>query len=407
MSEVKNVPELRFSEFLDAWSLLKVSDVARVYDGTHQTPKYVEQGVPFYSVEHVTANQFSETKYISEEVYEKENQRVRLEKSDILMTRIGSIGKAKYIDWDVRASFYVSLALFKVFDSFDSKFLSQLISSPDFQRELWKRTIHVAFPQKINLGEISHCKIVMPGLKEQQKIADFLSSVDKKIEQLTEKYRLLTQYKKGVMQQIFTQQIRFKDDNGNDYPEWEEKALGQLGEFVRGLSYDSSNVKSSGLLVLRSSNIQKGKLNFYEDTQFVDKNCPENIALLKGDIAVCMANGSKALVGKAGLYDGSYTGELTVGAFCSIYRSKSVLARLLFDHQNYKRALHVLLAGTNINNLKNSDLSKIRFKIPSRDEEQQKVAKFLTEIDHKIDQAWSTLEQTKAFKKGLLQKMFV
>ena len=95
------------------WSRINLRDIARIYDGTHQTPNYVESGVPFYSVEHVTSGNFDDTKLISEEVFAAESRRVVVEKGDILMTRIGDVGNAKYIDWNVRASFYVSLALLK------------------------------------------------------------------------------------------------------------------------------------------------------------------------------------------------------------------------------------------------------------------------------------------------------
>jgi type I restriction enzyme S subunit len=119
------------------------------------------------------------------------------------MTRIGSIGVAKYIDWDVDASFYVSLALIKQNKSFNSKFLSQLIHSPNFQRQLWKRTIHVAFPKKINLGEIGKCVSILPIKLEQTKIANFLSSIDNKIEQVGKQLDESKQFKKALLQQMF------------------------------------------------------------------------------------------------------------------------------------------------------------------------------------------------------------
>lgn len=200
-------PDIRFSNddgsaFPD-WEEKKLGEVTKYYDGTHQTPKYVKQGVPFYSVEHVTANQFSKTKYITHEVFEKENKRVKLEKDDILMTRIGSIGVAKHINWDVHASFYVSLALIKQNKCFNSAFMSYAFNHYCFQKELWKRTIHVAFPQKINLGEIGECKVNLPSLPEQQKIASFLSSVDKQIENVENQIAKSQKWKQGLLQKMF------------------------------------------------------------------------------------------------------------------------------------------------------------------------------------------------------------
>jgi type I restriction enzyme, S subunit len=155
---------------------LPLGRLTKIFDGTRSTPNYVEEGVPFYSVEHLTANDFSRTKYISEDIFEKENKRERLVQGDILMTRIGDIGTAKHLNWDVRASFYVSLALVKSSPSFDSEYMTQYINSKIFRSELWKRTIHVAFPKKINLGEISNCLVAIPKLQEQQKIATVLYS---------------------------------------------------------------------------------------------------------------------------------------------------------------------------------------------------------------------------------------
>ena len=199
--------EIRFkaddgSEFGE-WEEKALKTIARIYDGTHQTPNYVEDGVPFYSVEHVTANNFFKTKFIAEDVFLDELKRVQLEKNDILLTRIGDIGTSKLIDWDVRASFYVSLALIKVDKNHNSSFVNQYIKSIFFQKELHERTIHVAFPKKINLGEIGLCLIRLPCLAEQTKIANFLSAIDQKIEVVAQQIEQAKTWKKGLLQQMF------------------------------------------------------------------------------------------------------------------------------------------------------------------------------------------------------------
>lgn len=195
------------------WQVLPLGQLTNIFDGTHSTPRYVEDGVQFYSVEHLTANDFSKTKFISEEVFDKESKRVKLERGDILMTRIGDIGTAKHLDWDVRASFYVSLALVKASESFDSEYMTQYINSNIFRSELWKRTIHVAFPKKINLGEISNCLVAIPSLEEQQKIAAVVSTADQEISAFQKKLEALKQEKKALMQQVLTGKRRVKIDD--------------------------------------------------------------------------------------------------------------------------------------------------------------------------------------------------
>ena len=185
------------------WNVTKLRNISKIYDGTHQTPDYVADGVQFYSVENVTANQFNNTKYIAAEVYDKENKRIKLEKGDILMTRIGSIGVAKYIDWDVKASFYVSLALFKKSLNVNNEFLYHFIKTDFFQTELWKRTIHVAFPKKINLGEIGECLVKIPCSTEQDKIAKMLSTIESKIEFESELLGKMEFQKKYLLANLF------------------------------------------------------------------------------------------------------------------------------------------------------------------------------------------------------------
>ena len=196
--------------------------------------------------------------------------------------------------------------------------------------------------------------------------------------------------------------LRFPEFTG----EWQEKRLGEIGKFYRGLSYDKSNVRSFGNLVLRSSNIQGGQLILDQDLQFVDKAIGKQQNLRKGDIVICMANGSKKLVGKAAIYKGQYSGSITVGAFCSIFRSNNTLAEYLLQTHQYKKYLNMLLTGTNINNLKSSDLEKLKFILPSNEEEQQKIAAFLAVVDKRVALLERKVQQLEAYKRGVMQRLF-
>ena len=384
-----HIPQLRFPGFSGVWRENRLGNIARIFDGTHQTPKYVENGIPFYSVEHITANQFDDTKYISEEVFERENMRVKLEREDILMTRIGNIGMAKYIDWNVNASFYVSLALIKKNESFNSKFLSQLIHSPNFQRQLWKRTIHVAFPQKINLGEIGKCESILPTKPEQQKIAAFLTTVDNKIEQLSKKQELLGEYKKGLMQQIFSQAIRFKADDGSEFPDWEEKKLGGVGRIRKGSQLNKSELTDTGDYPAINGGINPSG---YTDKWNTGKN---TITISEG--------------GNSCGYINFITSKFWSGGHCySIEELKGdVLNRFLFQYLKFNEHLIMRLrVGSGLPNIQKGEINNFKVNLPSL-EEQTKIANLLSSIDSKIEQVGKQLRESKQFKKALLQQMFV
>jgi type I restriction enzyme S subunit len=187
---------------------------------------------------------------------------------------------------------------------------------------------------------------------------------------------------------------------------WEEIPLGELGQFFRGLTYGADDVASEGLLVLRSSNIQGGQLVLDSDLVFVTKRCPPEMCLKRGDIAICMSNGSKALVGKSGEFHNDYPGELTVGAFCSIFRPKKPFAKIAFSTPRYENFVATGIAGGNINNLKNSDLESFVFHVPPTNEEQQKIADCLSSLDELIAAQARKVEALKTHKKGLMQQLF-
>lgn len=197
--------EIRFKDAegkdFPEWEEKCLEKISSVYDGVHQTPNYVETGVPFVSVENI--NDLENTnKFISMEDFKKDFK-VYPEKDDILMTRIGDIGTSALVPKEGFA-YYVSLALIKTKkNAIIPKFLNQYIKSNIFQHELYKRSLQYAFPKKINKGEIGKCVVKVPSLPEQQKIADFLTAVYKQIEVEEKRLETMKTIKKGLLQQMF------------------------------------------------------------------------------------------------------------------------------------------------------------------------------------------------------------
>lgn len=201
------------------WVERRLSDIAEIRDGTHQTPKYVPSGVPFFSVENVTSGDFVNTKFISENEHRFLTQSFRIEKGDILMTRIGSIGDCKLIDWDVDASFYVSLALLKIRKEYSAAFICQYSQTAPFKKELELNSLQSAIPKKINLGQIANIRVKLPiNLNEQIAIAAILFDIDAEILALETKLKKARQIKQGMMHNLLTGKIRLISQVSNIIP---------------------------------------------------------------------------------------------------------------------------------------------------------------------------------------------
>jgi restriction endonuclease S subunit len=194
--------------------------------------------------------------------------------------------------------------------------------------------------------------------------------------------------------------------------DWSIASLGDLGSCIRGVSYKPEHLMQktgeSVTTLLRSNNIKNDRVNF-ADVQFVDGcKISEGQLARPFDIAICMSNGSKALVGKSGVITPAHLARhprLTVGAFCSIYRSPVQYTAQIFKSQFFQSAIDVQLAGSAINNLKGSDIEGIRFPLPPH-EEQQEIAAILTAVDDKLDMIARQIEATQALKQGLMQTLF-
>ena len=200
----------RLSGFDEEWKTTTIGQLCDVKDGTHQTPHYVEGGIPFYSVETVTNDDFTHVKYISLEEHERLTVSYRIENGDVLMTRIGSIGKGKYIDWEPNASFYVSLALLKFRgDKALAKFIAYMTETEAFRKEAELHSLQFAIPMKINLGQISDIKVVIPrDEKEIETINAILDDAKKEIIRLEKKLKKYEGIKRGMMEELLTGKVR-------------------------------------------------------------------------------------------------------------------------------------------------------------------------------------------------------
>lgn len=204
----------RFKEFKkEKWETIRLGKLcSAILDGTHQTPTYTSEGIPFYSVESITKGDFKNTKFISEADHIEMSKRCKLLRDDILLTRIGSIGDTVIVDWNVNASIYVSLALIRVnADLYDPYFVYQYTKSDQFKKEILKRSLLLAAPQKINLGEIQDIEMFVPlNKKEQTRIASVLQSADKEIETLKSQLEHCKWQKNGLIQTLLTGEKRVK-----------------------------------------------------------------------------------------------------------------------------------------------------------------------------------------------------
>ena len=186
------------------WHRLRIKDVAQVYDGTHQTPHYTNSGIPFFSVENVTTNTFPGRKRISLEEHRKLTAKFQLRRGDVLMTRIGSIGDCRIVDWDYPSSFYVSLAAIHLnTEMVLPEFFVAYSKTKEFQEEVKIRSLPFAVPQKINLGPISQIQICVPALKRQREIAAQISAIDDALKKCHAQLAKAQSLKQGMMSYFF------------------------------------------------------------------------------------------------------------------------------------------------------------------------------------------------------------
>jgi type I restriction enzyme S subunit len=241
-------------------------------------------------------------------------------------------------------------------------------------------------------------KFVVPPKPEQRAIAEALSDVDALLGGLDRLIAKKRDLKQAAMQQLLTGQIRL----AGFHNDWEETTLGAIGECIIGLTYTPEDVAEHGLLVLRSSNIQNGRLA-YEDNVYVNVKVADRLVTRIGDILICVRNGSRALIGKCALIDHSAAG-LTFGAFMSVYRTKHwrFIAHA-FQCGDIQRQIRDNIGAT-INQITNKDMKAFRLKLP-REDEQIAIAAVLSDMDTELAALEQRREKTRSLKQAMMQEL--
>ena len=381
-----NVPKLRFKAFEGEWESSTLGNVTKVTSGgtpNRNNANFWNGNVPWITTSLINFNIINvPEEYITEEAILKSSAKL-FKKGTILMAMYGqgkTRGKVAVLGLDATTNQACGAIIPN--DNLDKNYLFQnLAGRYDEIRDLSNE----GGQQNLSGGIIKEIKISFPTLPEQQKIASFLTAVDEKIQQLSRKKELLAQYKKGVMQQLFSGKLRFKDKNGKDYPDWEEKKLGEVA------SKKSSNISANKIeenfgdfIIYGASGVLK-KVDFYREEN-------DYISIVKDGAGVgrlLYCKGKSSVLGTMEIISPKLNID-TYFLYCLLSN---------IDFVKY-------VTGSTIPHIYFKDYSNEICGIPTFPE-QQKIANFLSNIDIKIENTNQEINKMQNFKKGLLQQMFV
>ena len=349
-NKVLNVPHLRFPEFSGEWETKSINDLADVIGGgTPDTTvkSYWDGGIQWFTPSEIGKNKFVDAslRTITEDGLNNSSAKL-LPPNTILLSSRATIGECSL---SLR-----ECATNQGFQSLVSKkcnvdFLYYLIQTK--KKDLIRKSCGSTFLE-ISANEVRKIQVSVPSDVEQQKIAGLLSLIDKRIATQNKIIEDLKKLKSAIVEMLLCNQ------NGESFK------LRDVGCFVRGLTYANEDVteNKAATTVIRANNLNYGNNVDKDEVVYVNKTPTTSQILRKGDIVICMANGSSSLVGKNSYYPFN-DGQSTIGAFCGIYRTSYPFVKWLMQSQRYKRLVYQSLQGGNgaIANLNGDDILNMSF----------------------------------------------
>jgi type I restriction enzyme S subunit len=403
----KNVPALRFSEFEGGWEVSTIEEIASVSSGgtpSRTEPSFWDGDIPW-----VTTGEMSQTEIFdtTEKITQKglENSSAKLFKKNTLLIAMYGQGKTRgqVSILRIEATTNQACAAITLKDNCNSEFIYHFLSGEYDRLRLLSND---GSQKNLSAGLIKQYKILLPSIAEQEKIASFLGTIDTRLTQLRRKRELLQTYKRGVMQKIFSQEIRFKGAIGSDFPEWEKKKLEEVTSFSKGKGISKDDLVESGSLkCIRYAELYTLYDEVIDHVISSTNLESDNLVLSMENDVIIPASGESAIdIAKAACVT---INGVALGGDLNILRTAIngiFLAHYLNHYKKYEIAS--LAQGKTVVHLYSSKLKNIQIEIPTK-KEQEKIADFLTAIDRKIEAVSRSIGLVEQFKKGLLQKMFV
>ncbi|WP_016989153.1 restriction endonuclease subunit S [Flavobacterium sp. ACAM 123] len=413
----KLLPQLRFPEFTSEWEEKSFKDIVKINQGlqipiSERLTDQIENSYFYITNEFLKAN--SEKKYF----VKNPNQSVVCKKEDILMTRTGNTGM---VVTNVEGVFHNNFFKVAYPEYIDKTYLYNFLKL-DGTQNLIKKLAGTSTIPDLNHSDFYRIELQYPSLPEQTKIASFLTEVDKKLTALKQNKILLEQYKKGVMQQFFSQGLRFKDDDGNDFADWEEKKLGEVYNFKvtnsfsrENLNYDNGDVKNihyGDIHTKFQSNFNiSNEIVPYINPEISIQRISEDNYCKEGDLVFADASEDYADIGKC-IEIINLNNERTLAGLHTLLARPDLskisigFGNRLMKSEKIRNHIMKIAQGSKVLSISIGRMSDLLLEFPSLPE-QTKIANFLSAIDEKINHCQEQIDQTTIWKKGLLQQLFV
>lgn len=404
-------PKLRFKEFDESWSQVILNDLAEVERGKFSVrprndPRYFGGKMPFVQTGDVTGSDV----YLKGFSQTLNEHGIKVSKvfpeNTILITIAANIGDTTITQYPVACPDSV-VAIQPKKELTNTIFLKNII---DLQKDFLDSQATQNAQKNINLQVLKPLELIVPKLEEQTKIASFLSAVDEKIAQLTKKHELLSQYKQGMMQKLFSQQIRFKADDGSEFGEWEEIKLGDIASKVGSGSTPRGGAEAyteDGIIFIRSQNVNNNQL-LLDDVVYIPEQTHKKMSGSKVVANDILLNITGASIGRSCVVPMNFT-EANVNQHVCIIRTPNDNPRFIQSFLASKDGQNLIDSHQTGSGREGLNFQSIRSFTLNRPclEEQTQIANFLSAIDQKIEVVVKQIEQAKQWKKGLLQQMFV